>query len=169
MIGLRPYKHCDAGIIAAWAGDEETFHKWGGDRFGSFPVSAEVIHEKYTDKNGDCEEADNFYPWIAFDDRRGAVGHFIMRYLNGDSRIWRFGWVIVDPAVRGRGYGTDMLRAGLRYAFGFLGAEKVTIGVYENNGPAHRCYQKAGFADRYLTEGSPWNIIEMEADRVSCV
>ena len=162
MIRLRPYKSSDSERIAAWVRDEDVFHKWGGDRFGAFPISAQVIDHKYSRLNGDCEEADNFYPWIAFDDEHGVLGHFILRYLNGDNRVWRFGWVIVDPDLRGKGYGTRMLRAGLKYAFEILGAEKVTIGVYENNEPAHLCYQKAGFTDREITEGEPWNIIEME-------
>ena len=167
MIRLRPYKKCDAARIAAWVRDEEVFHNWGGDRFGSYPVSPEVIDRKYTLENGDCEEPDNFYPWVAFDDEHGVAGHFIMRYLNGSNRIWRFGWVIVDPDIRGKGYGTQMLRAGLRYAFEILGAEKVTIGVFENNDSAHRCYQKVGFADRETVVRKPWNVIEMETDRAS--
>ena len=162
---LRPYKPCDAETIAGWIGDEETFLRWGGDRFGPFPVTAAMIDEKYRLHNGDCAEPDNFYPWVAVDDRRGVVGHFIMRFLHGDRRLLRFGWVVVDGSVRGAGYGTRMLRLGLRCAFDVLGADRVTIGVYENNAPAHRCYRKAGFADRETVEGKPWNIIEMEIGR----
>ena len=88
-----------------------------------------------------------------------------MRYLNGNNRLLRFGWVIVDDARRGKGYGTKMLQAGLKYAFDILGAAQVTIGVYENNEPAHECYQKAGFADRKTVSAKPWNIIEMAVER----
>ena len=86
--------------------------KWGGERFGEFPISAQIIDEKYRLQNGDCVEPDNFYPWTALDDENRAVGHFIMRYINGDHRLLRFGWVIVDGSIRGKGYGTQMLRAG---------------------------------------------------------
>ena len=85
-----------------------------------------------------------------------------MRYLNGDRKLLRFGWVVVDSAARGKGYGAQMLRLGLTYAFEFLGAEKVTIGVFENNAIAHSCYQKVGFADVGITKGEPCNVIEME-------
>ena len=162
MLRLRQYKSCDSERIARWVNDQDVFLKWGGDRFGKFPVSAAVIDEKYRAGNGDCGEPDNFYPWTAFDDQNGAVGHFIMRYLNGDNRILRFGWVIVDPSIRGKGYGTGMLRAGLKYAFEILDAEVVTIGVYENNEQAHRCYLRAGFTDKAVVEKEPWNIVEME-------
>ena len=55
-----------------------------------------------------------------------------------------------------------MLRAGLKYAFGFLDAEAVTIGVFENNENARRCYRKVGFTDTGIREEEPWNVIEME-------
>lgn len=161
MLKLRPYKSCDAQAIAKWVQDKDVFVKWGGERFGDHPVSAETIDQKYRQENGDCAEPDNFYPWTAFDGDR-IVGHFIMRYINGDRKFLRFGWVVVDSTARGRGYGAEMLRLGLRYAFDFLGAEKVGIGVFKNNAPAHKCYQKVGFADVGVTKDGAWEIIEME-------
>ena len=38
-----------------------------------------------------------------------------MRYLQGNPKLLRFGWVIVDGTVRGKGYGTKMLVLGLKY------------------------------------------------------
>ncbi len=162
MLRLRPYKRCDSEKIAQWITDEDVFHKWGGDHFGKFPVSADTIDAMYRLKNGNCAEPDNFYPWTAFDDENGVVSHFIMRYLHGDHRVLRFGWVIVDSTIRGKGYGTQMLRAGLKYAFEILDADVVTIGVFENNDSAHRCYRKAGFADRGTVKADPRDIVEME-------
>ena len=99
MLRLRPYKSCDSKHIADWIKNEETFVKWGGERFGSYPINAKIIDDKYRLNNGDCVEEDNFYPMTAFDDS-GVVGHFIMRYINGNNKILRFGWVIVDDAAR---------------------------------------------------------------------
>ena len=126
-------KRCDSKIIEKWIQDKDVFMRWGGERFGEFPISAEIIDEKYSLNNGDCAEEDNFYPWVALDDENRVVGHFIMRYLHGDNKLLRFGWVIVDDTRRGKGYGTGMLQKGLQYAFDILGADRVTIGVFENN------------------------------------
>ena len=150
MIRLRPYKECDAEVIAGWIRDEDVFLKWGGLLFGDFPISAKIIDDKYRLQNGGCEEPDNFYPWIALDEDDRIVGHFIMRYLNGDKRVVRFGWVIVDDSIRGKGYGTEMLRTGLKYAFDVLGSKIISIGVYENNEIAHNCYKKLGFEDMHF-------------------
>ena len=159
---LRPYKSCDANVIEKWIQDKDVFLKWGGDHFGDFPINANVIDDKYCKNNGDCIEEDNFYPWTAIDEDDNIIGHFIMRYTGGNNRCLRFGWVIVDGAMRGKGYGKQMLTLGLKYAFEILGVDKVTIGVFENNESAHWCYKKAGFVDTETVDGEPWNIVEME-------
>ncbi|SFP62975.1 Protein N-acetyltransferase, RimJ/RimL family [Butyrivibrio proteoclasticus] len=161
MVRLRQYKSSDAVKIAEWVKDKDAFLKWGGELFGEFPISAETIDEKYRLNNGDCKEPDNFYPWIAFDEN-GVFGQFIMRYLHGDNKILRFGWVVVDDSIRGKGYGTQMLQVGLKYAFEILGVDVVTIGVFENNELAHKCYKKVGFIDKEIVSKQPWNVIEME-------
>ena len=158
---LRPYKSCDSKKIISWIKNEDVFLKWGGDRFGTYPITAEMIDDKYRNQNGDCEEEDNFYPWTAFTDEDGVVGHFIMRYIHGDNKTLRFGWVIVDDTIRGKGVGTRMLVTGLDYAFHILKVDTVTIGVFENNEIAHRCYQKAGFVDKEVVQHKRENIIEM--------
>ncbi len=162
MLSLRPYKPCDAEIIASWIKNEDIYLKWGGKLFCDYPIPAEVIDEKYRSKNGDCEEPDNFYPWVAVNDEGKVVGHFIMRYLKGDHKLLRFGWVIVDDSIRGKGYGTEMLRMGLKYAFEFLNVERITLGVFEGNEIAHSCYKKVGFKDFEIVEKEPWNLIEMD-------
>lgn len=162
MIRLRPYKSCDAEKIAEWIKEKEVFLKWGGERFGKFPINSEIIDKKYSLYNGDCVKKDNFYPWIAFTDEDGVIGHFIMRYLYGDNKILRFGWVIIDNSIRGKGYGVKMLRKGLDYAFNILGVDKVNLGVFENNEIAYECYKKVGFIDKELVSEQPWNRIEME-------
>ena len=168
MLRLRPYKSCDSEYIVNWLKDENIFLKWGGERFGSFPISANSIDDKYKLDNGDCVEQDNFYPMTAFDDS-GVVGHFIMRYIHGDNKILRFGWVIVDDTKRGKGYGRQMLELGLKYAFEIFWVTKATIGVFENNLSAYRCYKAVGFNEVTMEEdeieeikGEKWKIIELE-------
>ena len=168
MIRLRPYKSCDAEVIASWNKDEETYINWSGGRFGSFPISAEDIDLKYQNHNGGCIEPDNFYPMIAFDES-GVVGHLIMRYLQGNNKILRFGWVIVDSDKRGKGIGKQLIMISLKYAFEILKVEKVTIGVYEDNLSAYYCYKAAGFSESVATKpeydeinGKQRKIIELE-------
>ena len=168
MLRLRPYKKCDARSIISWLNTKETFERWGGDHFGSYPIDENTINDKYFNNNGDCVEEDNFYPMTAFDET-GVVGHFIMRYTNGDNKNLRFGWVIVDSSKRGKGYGKEMLKLAIEYAFNILKVDRITIGVFENNQPAYHCYKSIGFNEIdsdeeffAMVDGEKWKIVELE-------
>ncbi|MBQ1991516.1 MAG: GNAT family N-acetyltransferase [Clostridia bacterium] len=166
---LRHYKPCDAESIISWIKDEEALRKWSSDRFGDFPITSKDINDKYLGNNGDCVEADNFYPLTAFDDS-GVVGHLILRYTDAEKKVIRFGFVIVDDSKRGKGYGKKMLKLAIKYAFDIFGAEKITLGVFDNNKPAYFCYKSAGFVEtgeELFCElfGKQWRIIEMEINK----
>ena len=170
MLRLRPYKSCDAETILSWLDNEETYRDWGGELFGLYPVAPELMNKKYFFHNGDCLEPDNFYPMTALDEQ-GLAGHFILRYQFGDPLQLRIGWVLVDDKRRGQGLGERMLSLGLQYAFAFLGAERVTIGVFETNERAWRCYKALGFrenpaADTVMTvAGEPRRVRELVLTR----
>ena len=99
-------------------------------------------------------------------DETGVVGHLIMRFTDEEKRILRFGFVIVDVNRRGEGYGREMLSLALQYAALFLRAEKVTLGVFENNPNANHLYKSMGFrafAQRKVEMPiGTWNCIDME-------
>ncbi|MEF2920484.1 MAG: GNAT family protein, partial [Acutalibacteraceae bacterium] len=135
---LRHYKPCDAECIVSWIKDEDALRKWSLDRFGDYPITSEDINNKYIGNNGDCIESDNFYPLTAFDES-GVVGHLILRYTDEEKKVIRFGFVIVDDSKRGKGYGKQMLTLAIKYAFDIFGAEKITLGVFDNNKPAYYC------------------------------
>lgn len=171
MLKLRPYKPCDAKTIISWCKDELSFRKWTSDRYDSYPITAEDMNRKYIDLNGDCTQPDNFYPMTAFD-KNGAVGHLIMRFTDAEKATLRLGFVIVDDSRRGMGYGKEMIKLALKYAFEIIRAEKVTIGVFDNNPSAYHCYKAAGFRDTetdekqtFTFQGEVWTILELEADR----
>ena len=166
---LRQYKTCDADSIVNWIKDEDVLRKWSSDRFGDFPITSEDINNKYIGNNGDCIESDNFYPLTAFDES-GVVGHLILRYTDEEKKVIRFGFVIVDDSKRGKGYGKQMLTLAIKYAFEIFGAEKITLGVFDNNEPAYYCYKAAGFkenGEEMFCElfGEQWRIVEMEIKR----
>ncbi len=146
MLRLRPYKPCDAKTILTWCKDEITFRNWTGTQYESWPITAEDMNRKYFECNGDCPALDNFYPMTAFDEK-GLVGHLILRFTNQEKTDLRFGFVIVDDSRRGTGCGKKMLHLALQYAFDILKAERVTMGVFEDNLSAWHCYYAVGFRD----------------------
>lgn len=167
---LRPYKPEDAKTIVSWIKDERALRKWSSDRYGEYPITAKDMNYKYIDCNGDCEEPDNFYPMTAVDEN-GPVGHLILRYTNEEKTTIRLGFIIVDDTRRGMGYGKKMIQMAMQYAFDMLKAEKLTLGVFENNPSAYYCYKAAGFKEIETEQdfvfeilGEKWKCIEMEAE-----
>ncbi len=165
---LRPYKPEDAKIIVSWIKDETALRKWSSDRYGAYPITAKDMNDKYLGCNGDCEEPDNFYPMTAVD-VDGPVGHLILRYTDAAKIVIRLGFIIVDDSKRGMGYGKKMIQMAIQYAFTMLKAEKITLGVFENNPPAYYCYKAAGFQEIPMETdlffeilGEQWKCIEME-------
>jgi acetyltransferase, GNAT family len=74
----------------------------------------------------------------------------------------RFGFIIVDPSKRRKGYGKRMLQLGLKFAFEIYGAKKVSLSVFENNEPAYSCYKSVGFDDVILDKTEIYYVLGEE-------
>ena len=57
---------------------------------------------------------------------------------------------IFDPAYRGAGVGTFAVRTLCETAFGELRLGRVELGVYPENAPAIKCYERCGFSREAL-------------------
>lgn len=160
---LREYKKEDADIIATWIKTEEELYKWSADRIGKFPLLGKYLNENYAPSLG----SGKFFPLTALDDEGKIVGHFFIRYPDPDNdKSVRFGFVIVDPDVRGKSYGSKMLRLGIEYAVKNLNVNRIDLGVFDNNPAARRCYEAVGFKEygERICEFpvGTWKCIDME-------
>ena len=165
---LRPYGEGDAATIISWIENEFSFRQWCADRYGGYPITPADMNALY-DK---MRKTVKFYPFTAVDENEKPVGHFIIRYTDEERKIVRIGFVIVDNARRGAGLGKEMMKKALEYAFGVLGAKKVTLGVFENNARAEKCYRSVGFdeiasevTERYEVFGEEWKMKLLGTDR----
>ena len=156
---LRPYNGKDADTILSWCKDESAFYKWSAGVLGDYPISREQFGF-----------VNNLMAFTAIDDE-AVIGFFTMRRPSDSFDELRFGFVIVDPEKRGRGYGKRMLQLGIKYAREIYGAKKVSLGVFENNEPAYCCYKSVGFKDivleeteKYTVLGEEWKCLELEMD-----
>ena len=160
---LRPFQPADADIICTWLRTEKELYQWSADRFCKFPLTGEDIRENYAPQI----ESGRFIPLTAADDENRVVGHFIIRYpTEDDNTSVRFGFVVLDPAYRGKGCGSQMMRLGIAYAKTVLHVKRIDLGVFANNEGAQRCYSAAGFKEYSrrqceLPVGT-WECIDME-------
>ena len=83
-----------------------------------------------------------------------------------DKTVIRFGFVIIDDRLSGKGYGKQLLQLAIQEATHEFGAKKITLGVFDNNPSAFHCYESVGFrvvgTDSYFIDGEEWTEKEME-------
>ncbi len=155
---LRPFTIDDAPIILSWIKDKTAFRKWSADRYPVYPPKPEDMLAQY--------ESDVIFPFTAIDDEGKVVGHIMLRYPDSSKTVIRFGFIIVDDNLRGKGYGKQMLQLAIQKAQQEFGAKKITLGVFDNNPSAFHCYESVGFkvigTDSYLIDGEEWTGKEME-------
>ncbi len=160
---LRDYREEDGSVITGWLQSEEEFYKWSADRFNKYPLSGDDMNESYAPQIG----TGRFFPIVAVDDNGDAIGHFIIRYpRDDDDSSVRFGFIVVDPALRGKGCGREMLRLGIEYVRTHFSASRISLGVFANNEGAKRCYEAVGFREYSRRQCEmpigTWECIDME-------
>ena len=160
---LRDFKTEDAPIIASWLRSEEELYKWSADRFNKYPISGDDIIENYAPQL----ETGRFFPLTVVDDNEEVIGHFIIRYpREDDDSSVRFGFVILNPVLRGKGLGKEMLRLGIEYIKARPLVSRIDLGVFENNESARHCYESVGFKKYGIRACEmpvgTWNCIDLE-------
>lgn len=155
MLRLRPYLDTDAERVVSWCGDEAAFYRWTAGVAGPYPPTREMP--------GRLSQLMRF----TLLDGEAPAGFFTLRCPGESPDEVRFGFVIVDPQKRSRGYGREMLRLGLAFAKDIYRAKKASLGVFVNNEPARRCYLAAGFTEtgeeeEYPVMGGTWKCRMME-------
>lgn len=161
MIRIRQYKAADANTILSWCQEEKAFYQWTAGILGNYPIT----------QNEFCA-VESLMPFTAFDES-GIVGFFTLRNPNESLNELRFGFVIVNPDKRGKGYGKEMLRLGLKFVFEIYGAKRASLGVFENNLSAYYCYKAVGFGDvvldateTYCVLGEEWKCRELMVENI---
>lgn len=163
MLKLRQYQSCDAQAITRWIKNEYAFRQWSADRYENYPITADDMNNYYAQYSDD-----ELYKLTAVDGSE-IIGHLTIRFIDEARKIARLGFVIVDDSKRGKSYGKRLVSSALGYAFDELKADKVTLGVFENNTPAVHCYLSCGFKivekeilESYQCMGETWDCMEME-------
>lgn len=153
---LRPVTAADLRVVVGWLDSPEAVRRWSGPGF-EWPLTFDAL--RLATFGGA-----NAIVWAAELDGRLA-GIARLRMLPEPGR-GRYGWVLLDPALRGRGLGTDLVRATVRAGFVEHGLLRMDLGVYAHNTAARRVYEALGFArtEPGGDEG-PWANLEHSLDR----
>ena len=159
---LRPAERSDIPLFVEWMND------WGTSRTLSMvaPISIpmeEAWFERVVANQG--KDGYHFTACLLADDRPiGTLGLFELNLRNGDAGL---GISIGAAEDRGKGYGSDMLRALLWFGFAQLRLERIWLDVYDLNPGARRVYERAGFVHEgtqrraVYRDGDYWDVHRM--------
>lgn len=166
MIILEYFTKDDFESLLHWIPNEELLVNWAGTQF-RFPLTAKKL-EGYIQEANDFDQSDKFI-YKAVDSENGqTVGHISLTAINRYNRSARITRVLVgDIAARGQGIGEQMVKALMKIGFGQLRLHRMSLGVYDINESAIRCYRKCGFnndgvlRDIQRHHDTYWSLMEM--------
>jgi RimJ/RimL family protein N-acetyltransferase len=165
MITLEYFTKDDFQQLIDWIDNEELMYNWTGSMF-NFPLTNDKL-EWYIDGTNDPNRSDALV-YKAVDNETGqTVGHISLGGISRKNKAARISRVLVGKNCQGKGVCKAMIQAVLRIGFEELGLHRISLGVYDFNTSAIRCYKKCGFVhegtsrDVFLYGGKYWSLIEM--------
>ena len=162
--------------ITKWIQDEKTHALWCANLL-SYPLSEEELHNYLIEHNlkfssqSQCDtirnekEYDGAYVYA--DENEQPVGFFAYT-VNEEDKSGFLRFIMVDNTLRGKGYGTGMLRELQRFAYEKTGVNSIRLIVFDVNIAARTCYEKAGFTamesalDAFSYQDEMWGRCMME-------
>jgi len=133
---LRPLAATDLRRCVKWFSDLQIIHFLGRNS----PVTLAEEERWFRDYERRSDEQ-----IFAIDVDEVHIGNIGLHKIDRSHRKAEVGIFIGEPTYWSRGYGTEAMRTVLRYAFGALGLNKVSLDVLEYNTRAIRTYERLGF------------------------
>lgn len=165
MIRLEKFGQNDFKQLQSWVNDEELLTIWSGNLF-TFPLTDKSLDWYVKDTN--INEKSDAFVYKAVDDSGITIGHISLGSISWKNRSARLTRVLIgNTGERGKGCCQQMVKAVLQIAFNELNLHRVSLGVYNNNLAATKCYEKSGFImegvsrDIMWYKNKWWSMIEM--------
>jgi RimJ/RimL family protein N-acetyltransferase len=137
---LRPAERSDVPLFTTWMND------WTMSRtLGIVAPMSEAMEDQWFERVVANQGKDGYHFTICLlaDDRPiGTIGLFELNLRNGDAGL---GISIGGADDRGKGHGSDALRALLWFGFAQLRLERIWLDVYDLNPGARQLYERLGF------------------------
>ncbi len=166
MIRLEFFEKPDFEQLIEWIEDEHLLTNWAGSLF-RFPLNERSL-DWYIENSNDLEKSDVLIYKVIDSASGKTIGHISLGSINrseGSARITRV--LVGNTTERGRGVCQHMMKAILKIGFEEMGLHRISLGVYDFNTSAIRCYEKVGFVKDGLMRdvkkynGGYWSLVEM--------
>lgn len=154
---FRKTEEKDIEFIASCLKDktEKFLNQCGyGRRFFTAPITSEQILNFQKSRTGS-----SLFFTILNDDLMIGSLELIIYEDEEKCTVARF---LISDEYRFKGFGTETLKLLTKYVFEELSLKKITLGVFDFNESAFKCYKKAGFAESNRLIMEDWIRIDME-------
>ena len=162
MVKLEPFTKNDFAQLIAWVDTEEFLMQFAGPLL-HFPLRAAQL-EIY------IKEEKRYTFKVVDHSTHSSIGHAEIYLSNKDvASLCRI--LIANPALRGKGYGYQVVQQLLSICFTQWSVQKAMLNIFDWNTSAIRCYEKAGFSiDECNTQqrevnGKIWTALNMTLDK----
>jgi len=131
--------------IVSWIKSEPDMVKWAG-RIFTWPMTQKQFKEHI--KEGKTQPQ-TLFPFVMVNDNR-LVGYCELSSFHRHSDQASLTRVIISPEYRNKGMAKVMIKEVLNFGFKTLDLNRVSLGVFDFNEAAIKCYKNIGF----LLEGT---------------
>ena len=165
MVKLEYFEKADSNLLIGWIDSEELMINWAGSLF-SFPLT-ESSMDWYISKTNNLQSSNAFNYKVVDENTGEVVGHISLGGISRKNRSARISRVFISNGHKGKGYCKIMIRAILKIGFEDLNLHRISLGVYDFNTAALKCYQSAGFIieginrDVLKHNDKWWSLVEM--------
>ncbi|GAB2906169.1 GNAT family N-acetyltransferase [Streptomyces heilongjiangensis] len=146
---LRPFTADDTPVMARILADPEVVRLTGSQ---DGPYDSERLRTWYGNRGEQTDRLD-----LGIVDRASGelVGEVVLNEWDEPNRSCCLR-ILIGPAGRDRGLGTEAVRLTVGHAFERLGMHRVSLYVFTHNPRARRAYEKAGFVAEGVERQTLW-------------
>ena len=166
MIKLEFFTKDDFEQLIQWIDTESLLISWSGSLF-SFPLTQSSM-EWYLRDTNDLNTSGALVYKAVETETGETIGHISLGGISRKNKSARISRVLIGNAAnKGKGYCKQMITEVLKVGFDEMQLHRISLGVYDFNTAALKCYQAAGFSiegtmrEVLLHEGKWWSLIEM--------
>lgn len=168
MLELIPFSENSVDRLIQWIPDPRFLLQWGGPAY-LWPLTAEQLHKTLAQTKTNPL---SHYMFEAFDsNNQQTIGHIELMRVDRENLSAHVGRVLVDPSIRGKGYGAQLMDKICKFGFRDLELSVLTLGVFDFNESAITCYRKTGFRITEVKTAireyhhEKWNLVMMELQK----
>lgn len=173
MIKLKLLKKEDLQRIVEWNVNKsaDDLLQWAGPKF-DYPLTLEQV-ESYFLNEVEKENSNIFVYKVLLIETEEMIGTIELRETDKENKIGRIcRFLIGEEKDRGKSIGAMALNEALKIGFRDMKFKNITLGVFDFNHGAIKCYEKVGFIKENFSENirksttGYWSLYEMEISKL---